>query len=577
MTTTTATAEPQWVNINLAEDFHCGKREIDAIYELIANAIDANGGGKPSVIVDDTEVRIIDKGTGSGIVPNNFVLGRKIEDNIASIGQHGIGMKEACAILKRNGLSIEIESRGKKYEFSVHSAMEGLAPTLHFKTTNVAVNPEFSTRVVIRGWQSKQQAEIIVKEAKSYFLIFIDNLQSKKKDEENGIERYHRDSEQVINYFYVHGARVQTPTNLIGLYNFTKLSSEERNAIGTNHVVEPDKRSFFLERIKAMVRKYFANEIHHAGCEFHMNNPVTVYRPNSTPSRALVPNPPLSPTPVQPPAAPAIKIIIDENFERHLVNSISHELQTTQDSTVFSLSKAERNRAVTIAQELDTEIKKIEGLNVAEIKRSGSIKKHTAVPGYADVDLVLLLNDFQIGKVESGEYKQLITDALTVIGVDFLSSGNDIFPCIYKGIEIDLVITAKDENFLNTHRRYKDFADPVCGSSFIKGLIPRDSDWVYEVIRAAKYWTKRHPTDHEKRLKSMAVELIVVELFLQGNLPNSEKKVELFKRFLKFVGDTKNATDASHLPIRKLPEEHKVIVSNQFEFIKLYAEFVPEE
>ncbi len=538
-----------WINTNVTEHFHHGKQLDDAVKEIIANAIDADNrpGIAPILSASSTMVeeigssrriitlKIQDNGTGRGIIPDDFCIGRQIEDHSTTIGQHGIGLKESIAIFTRDKLTVAIESKGCRFQFSLQSAGPGLRPTLHYQYDSVPINTTFSTNVTISGWQSMEQLKEVVTSVKSRFLVF--QKLGLPKHEANDIEMYMRTptdeaTTRHINYFYVHGAKVETHSNLKRIYNFTKVTAEERKAIGTNHTVL--KKDFF-RRIRAFNKLYFPHLMgHRETCEFfeHQPPPVVPVGKRSFDEAIGEGSSSLEATAIT---------ITDRNFESQLVEVICHQLRTVEQSTMFTLSTAERHHTTTIADTLESMIKQIPGLNVAEVKRTGSIKKTTAVSGYGDEDLIVIITDFNLEKVSSGEYKQTMMEGLSKEGIEFFACETDIFHCIFKGIEWSIAITAQDETFLNANARYKNFLDPNYGASVVPREIQSDCNYLCEVIRAAKYWVSRHPLEIDnKRLTSFVTELILLEVHQQriqkqGSTSKKDLKAALFLDFLKYL------------------------------------------
>jgi hypothetical protein len=106
-----------------------------ALCELIANAFDANreaglGHVAPTVLVEGPEVHISDN--GSGLTTRAFVIGRRTAASASSLGQFGIGLKDAAAALLLAGAAVTAVSRHGKFDFVVQESNMG-EMTIHVR------------------------------------------------------------------------------------------------------------------------------------------------------------------------------------------------------------------------------------------------------------------------------------------------------------------------------------------------------------------------------------------------------------------------------------------------------------
>ena len=129
-------------------------------------------------------------------------------------------------------------------------------------------------------------------------------------------------------------------------------------------------------------------------------------------------------------------------------------------------------------------------------------------------------------------YKTLVKEVLSARdGFEFMSSAVDILQMKYRDVEFDLVLVGPLS--ATNDARANNLALGVESVLKLKEDV-KCENWVFEVIRACKYWGKRQAT--EGKLKSVLIELIVLDLWKStagssGNVV--DKRIELFMRFLK--------------------------------------------
>ena len=124
---------PQDKDLNLRITHHPDGNVEDALTELVMNAIDAThktpsdatsspepkwklyvvGGDKTSVGVPSLCL----EDEGAGIVPDSFVFGPRIKEDTKLHGRFGLGLKDAVAVLMREGFTLKIQSTVFDYEF----------------------------------------------------------------------------------------------------------------------------------------------------------------------------------------------------------------------------------------------------------------------------------------------------------------------------------------------------------------------------------------------------------------------------------------------------------------------------
>jgi hypothetical protein len=107
---------------------------------------------------------------------------------------------------------------------------------------------------------------------------------------------------------------------------------------------------------------------------------------------------------------------------------------------------------------------------------------------------------------------------------------------VYGSVNIDIVLTSAADI---DHPRYREFQSGPDAVTYFKESI-RDNAWVAEVVRAAKYWVMRCNDDDDLRVKSLAVELVVLEVYKACEERCASRTVEdnrkaLFLDFLQFL------------------------------------------
>jgi hypothetical protein len=223
-------------------------------------------------------------------------------------------------------------------------------------------------------------------------------------------------------------------------------------------------------------------------------------------------------------------------------------LSTAQNAVLYTLSPWERRHIEVVTEAVKEAIRRTLGLSVARIGNSGSMAKHTAVPHSVDVDMVVFLNSFNPGRIS--DYARRIKAALTSRQCSFLSSADDILQCVYNDIAIDIVLTSAEST---SDPRYQEFREGPSAVNFFLDAT-REHSWIADVVRAGKYWIMRYEDGVRNRLKSLAVELIVLHVFNQHseNISSAEnvasKRRKLFEYFLKFLVLPSEQQHVSTLP-----------------------------
>jgi hypothetical protein len=220
---------------------------------------------------------------------------------------------------------------------------------------------------------------------------------------------------------------------------------------------------------------------------------------------------------------------INDQFENDLVASLYQSLERKNDP-MFSLSSYENDAISKHTQDLVLTLQSLRCVSVAKIKHQGSMPKHTAIPGFVDVDIVVYLNNVEIDEASTSiRNASLFQMTGGRGGVQFLNSSAEVLQCIYKDINFDLVLNkSKDPTFND---------GPKSVETLLEKVGP-DCDYVFDVIRAGKYWVKRHSdvVNESNRIKSYQVEDLVLELHHSSRHSSAtttlQKKLQLFRDFL---------------------------------------------
>ncbi len=191
-----------------------------ALRELLQNALDV--GADPSRITWWRGTAFI-RDTGPGIDPADFVLGRHVsKTGDLTMGQFGAGLKQALAVLTREGKKVEILSNGLRITTEFADSDFARIPTLH-----LLIEPgESVDGTVIKVPCEKWQLDL----AKEYFEAFqqIDYLGTSGISRPGGM-------------IWVNGTMVGMIDKLLFSYHFTgdearKVVDQDRKRIDTSLV-----------------------------------------------------------------------------------------------------------------------------------------------------------------------------------------------------------------------------------------------------------------------------------------------------------------------------------------------------
>lgn len=224
-----------WIDLNLATN-HCPDASlVDALSELVMNAIDAAPGKTPKLDVEDGTVVLEDEGPGLRLA--SFVVGGTTGENKV-IGRFGLGLKDAIAVLMRNQVKIEIRSKLGGYHFDERVGQCG-TETIHVcqrKRSGEGV------RVELVGLPEKT-----VNDVKERFLCFAEPPEL--HCHENVVVMAPADGQE--GRFFVNGVKVVFSQPLHLSYNIINPTSKQRRALTRDHTITSGKTKLFRVPMEA--------------------------------------------------------------------------------------------------------------------------------------------------------------------------------------------------------------------------------------------------------------------------------------------------------------------------------------
>eukprot|EP01032_Pedospumella_encystans_P014901 gene14901-17095_t len=243
---------------------------------------------------------------------------------------------------------------------------------------------------------------------------------------------------------------------------------------------------------------------------------------------------PTTPTPATslPTPAPA------NGFARSLVRDICLAFEK-ENYTLYTISGPELSHYRQISDAISS-ILRSSGI-VAETKGFGSADKGTGVPGFVDVDMLVIINNFDPTKRK--EYALTFRKLLQDAGANLKNSADDIQQVEFNGVEFDLVLVGA--NAEDNDKRAAHFAEARHNVRELRAIVKTDN-YVKEVIRAVKYWSKR--SFPAGGIKSCLIEAIVLAQYTTAKaeltaLPSQQqRRLALFKKFFTFVVASANST-----------------------------------
>jgi hypothetical protein len=196
-----------------------------ALREIIANAIDEQiiTQTKAIEIFRDGESRWHIRDYGRGIEYRHFVQNESAEKlaTPSLIGKFGVGLKDALAVLWRNGIMVEIHSKFAKITLTMAQKSSFALKTLHAAFEKPERNNMVGTEFIITGITSETIAK-----AKSMFLMF-GNAKCLEKTK-NGEVHARNGNAGIV---YIIGVQVAIEENFLFSYNITNINTSIRRAL----------------------------------------------------------------------------------------------------------------------------------------------------------------------------------------------------------------------------------------------------------------------------------------------------------------------------------------------------------
>ncbi len=230
-----------------------------AVREIIANALD-------EMILTNTQMITVDKSFdgfwhirdfGRGLQYKHLTQNESMEkkEHPSVIGKFGVGLKDAIAVLYKNGIYIKIISKHCNIEF-------GMRPKKGFPDTNTlhalisdSTNSQMVGTEFIIG-----VTDIDIEKAKSLFLVFSNK---QPLDVTKNGEIYEKDN--ASGSIYVHGVKIAEEPKYIFDYNITKISvnlnkslNRERSSVGRTAYSDIIKKILLNSKSDAVIKYLIA-------------------------------------------------------------------------------------------------------------------------------------------------------------------------------------------------------------------------------------------------------------------------------------------------------------------------------
>lgn len=220
-----------------------------AVREIIANALDEaaiTGTTEPLISPNDDGSWFI-RDSGRGLRHEHLTQKEDAEkrEHGETIGQFGMGLKDALAVFDRRGVSVDIRTATA----DITTARRGKAGFSDIQTLHAAVadssDPGFiGTEVRLDGVTTEQ-----IEAAKGLFLRYSEDRQLESTQYGQVLAKRAHNSPGRI---YVRGILVATEPNFLFSYNITDLNKPLREAL--NRERSNVGRSAYTDRVKAILR-----------------------------------------------------------------------------------------------------------------------------------------------------------------------------------------------------------------------------------------------------------------------------------------------------------------------------------
>lgn len=247
---------PKEFDLNMEEELLEAWNVSDGVRELIANALDEaalSGTDEPDIFEDDEGGWHI-RDYGRGLTHQDLTQGEdeeKLNNPDKVIGKFGVGLKDALAVLYRQGVDVTIHS--PHISFTVQQASKAGfedIETLH-AVIRQTEKPELQgTEVILDGCTRRD-----IEEAKQNFLTYSDATQL----EQTRFGDVYEPSGEGDSNIYVTGLKVATEEDFLFSYNITNTTKSIRDAL--NRERSNVGRTAYTSRIKKILQACESGEV----------------------------------------------------------------------------------------------------------------------------------------------------------------------------------------------------------------------------------------------------------------------------------------------------------------------------
>jgi len=218
-----------------------------ALREVIANALDEHAligrPDRPSVVKDGAGVWHV-RDHGRGLRYHHLTQNESDEKRASDVvvGQFGVGLKDALATLRRNGIGVRISSPHGTISLT-EQAKHGFDDVVTLHAVVDAPTVIDGTDVAVAGISDADVAEAL-----GFFLVFDTSVEVLEDTSVGQVLARPGDAPRSV---YVRGVRVADDDGLLFSYNVTKVDAKLRRAL--NRERSNVGRSAYADRIKAIL------------------------------------------------------------------------------------------------------------------------------------------------------------------------------------------------------------------------------------------------------------------------------------------------------------------------------------
>jgi predicted nucleotidyltransferase len=185
---------------------------------------------------------------------------------------------------------------------------------------------------------------------------------------------------------------------------------------------------------------------------------------------------------------------------KYLESILTSKNSYSSEQCIWSLTNSEQTYYKSFARSMMNLICSIPC--VKEVELFGSLCKGTAIPGYFDIDIAVILESSDLSALSAEEMiNQIKEHLMKEKGVEFYYESPLLLKCLYDDIKCDLVIIDSKESMT--------YQSLIVSATLLNSVRKRKEE-LLDVIRVMKYLNGRikHLGDINKKLKSVVLELI---------------------------------------------------------------------